>query len=105
VQILEDGHLFAGSRRDAKLELHHLAFLWQFDLLDLVQGLDPALHLGRFGGVRPETIDKALFLGKHGLLPGECRLLVSLTDRPLALVEVIIAGVGDDLAAINLRDL
>ena len=39
VQILENGHLFAGSRRNTKLELHHLAFLRQFDLLDLVQGL------------------------------------------------------------------
>src|ERR1039458_8657626 len=42
VQILKDGHLFAGSRWNTKIKLHHLAFLRQFDLLDLVQGLDPA---------------------------------------------------------------
>src|SRR6202049_99268 len=28
VQILKDCHLFAGSWRDTKLKLHHLAFLW-----------------------------------------------------------------------------
>jgi len=55
VQILKDGHLFAGSWRDTKLKLHHLAFLRQFGLLDLVQGLDAALHLGRLGRVCPET--------------------------------------------------
>ena len=26
VQILKDSHLFAGSRREKKLKLHHLAF-------------------------------------------------------------------------------
>src|SRR5580692_2062850 len=105
VQILKDSHLFAGSRRNAKVKLHDHAFPWQLDLLDLVQRLNPALHLGRFGRVRPETIDETLFFGKHGLLPGERCLLVGLSDRPLALVEVVVAGVGDDLAAIDLRDL
>src|SRR6185312_17338024 len=33
VQILKDGHLLAGSRRDTKPKLHHLAFLREFDLL------------------------------------------------------------------------
>src|SRR5215475_15958825 len=105
VQILEDGYLFAGSRGATKLKLHHLAFLRQFDLLDLIQGLDPALHLGRFGRVRPETIDEALFLGKHGLLTGKCCLLITLSHRPFALVEVVVPRVGDDFAAINLCNL
>jgi hypothetical protein len=100
VQILKDGHLFAGSRRNAKLKLHHQAFLRQLNLLDLVQGLDPALHLGRFGGVRPETINEALFFGKHGLLPGERCLLVGLSYRALALVEVVVTRVGDDFTAV-----
>src|SRR5882762_6252994 len=42
VQILEDGHLFAGSWGDTKLKLHHHAFLRQFDLLDLVERFNPA---------------------------------------------------------------
>src|SRR5579872_2885224 len=70
VQILKDGHLFAGPGWNTKVKLHHRTFLRQFDLLDLVQGLDPALNLGCFCGVSPETINEALFLGKHGLLPG-----------------------------------
>src|SRR6202041_2596165 len=105
VQILKDGDLFAGSRRETKLKLHHLAFLWQLDLFDLVQRLNPALHLGRFGRVRPETINEALFFGKHRLLPGKRCLLIALPHRPLALVEVVVTRVGDDLAAVNLRDL
>jgi hypothetical protein len=105
VQILKDRHLFAGSRRETKLKLHHLAFLRQFDLLDLVQRFNPALHLGRFGGVRPETINEALLLGEHGLLPGKCGLLITLSHRPFALVEIVVTRVGDDLAAIDLRDL
>src|SRR5207342_3148872 len=64
VQVLKDSHLFAGSWGDAKVEFNDLPLLWQFDLLDFIQGLDAALHLGRFGGVRPETIDESLFFGK-----------------------------------------
>ena len=37
VQILKDGHLFAGSRGDTKVEFHDLPFFGQFDLFDLVQ--------------------------------------------------------------------
>jgi hypothetical protein len=105
MQILQDGHLFAGSRRETKLKLHQHAFLWQLNLFDLIQRLNPALHLGRFGRMRPETIDEALFFGKHGLLPGERCLLVGFSDRPLALIKVIVAGERDNLAAIDLCNL
>ncbi len=105
MQILKDGHLFAGSRGETKLKLHDLAFLRQFDFLDLVQGLDPALHLGRFGGVYPETINEALLLGKHGLLTGKCGLLIALSHRPFALVEVVVTRICDHFAAINLCNL
>src|SRR5271170_4378656 len=105
VQILNHGHLFPGSRWNAKVEFHDLPFFRQLDLFDLVQGLNPALHLGRFGRVRPETIDEALLLGKHGLLPGKRCLLIALSHRPFALVEVIVTRVGDDFAAINFRNL
>src|SRR5207302_2020755 len=105
VQILKDGHLFAGSWGKTKLKLHYLAFLRQLDLFDLVQRLNPALHLGRFGRVRPETINEALFFGKHGLLPGKCCLLIALSHRPFALVEVVVTRICDNFAAIDLRDL
>src|SRR5580692_2611445 len=105
VQILKDSHLFAGSRRNAKVKLHDHAFPWQLDLLDLIQRLDPALHLGRFGRVRPETINEALLLGKHGLLPGKRCLLVALSHCPFALVEVVVTRVGDNFAAIDLCNL
>src|SRR5580693_6101295 len=36
VQILKDGHLFAGSRGNVKVEFNDLPFFGQFDLLDLV---------------------------------------------------------------------
>jgi hypothetical protein len=91
VQILKDGHLFAGSRGKPKLKLRHLPFLRQFDLLNLIPGLDPALHLGRFGGVRPGTINEALLLSKHGLLPGECCLVIALAHGPCAFVEVVVS--------------
>src|ERR1700723_4694394 len=45
VQILKDGHLFARSRWNTKVKLYYLTFFWQFDLLDLIQRLDAALHL------------------------------------------------------------
>jgi hypothetical protein len=55
--------------------------------------------------VRPETINEALFLGKHGLLPGKRCLLIALSHRPFALVEIVVTRVRDDFAAINLCDL
>src|ERR1017187_1524372 len=104
VQIFDNGDLVAGAWGNAELELHHAARLGQLDLVDLVQGLDAALHLRGFGGVRPEAVDEALLLGEHGLLAGERGLLIVLADRALALVEIVVAGVGDDLAGIDLGD-
>ena len=104
-RFFDHRHLVAGARRNAELELHHLALLGQLDLLDLVQRLDAALHLRGLGGVRPEALDEALLLGQHGLLPRERRLLIGLADGALALVEIVVAGVGDDLAGIDLGDL
>ena len=101
---LEGGHLVARPRRAAEVELHDLALLGQLDLLDLVEGLDPALHLRRLGRVGGEALDEALLLGQHGLLARVGRLAVGLADLPLALVEVVVAGVGGDLAAVDLRD-
>ena len=105
MQVLDHRHLVARARRDAELELHHVPLLGQLDLLDLVQRLDAALHLRRLGRVRLEALDEALLLGEHGLLPREGRLLIALADGALALVEIVVAGVDDDLAGIDLGDL
>ena len=105
MHVLDHRHLVARARRRAELELDDVALLRQLDLLDLVQRLDAALHLRRLGGVRLEALDEALLLGEHRLLPRERGLLVVLADGALALVEIVIAGVDDDLAAIDLRDL
>ena len=98
VQVLDHRHLIAGARRNAELELDHLPLFGQLDLVDLVQRLDAALHLRGFGGMRLEALDEALLLGQHRLLPGERGLLVGLADGALALVEIVVARVGDDLA-------
>ena len=105
MQILDHRDLIARARRDAKFELHHLALLRQLDLLDLVERLDAALHLRRLGRVGPEAVDEALLLGEHGLLPRESRLLIGLADGALALVEIVIAGIRNDFARVDLGDL
>ena len=104
MEVLDDGDLIAGAGRRAKFEFHDVALLGQLDFFDLVEGLDAALHLRGFGGVGAETIDKTLFLGEHRLLAREGRLLIRFADGALALIEVVIAGVDDDLAGIDLRD-
>jgi hypothetical protein len=55
--------------------------------------------------VRPEPIDEALFFGKHGLLPGKCCLLIALSHRSFALVEIVVTRVRDDFAAVDLCNL
>ena len=76
VQIFNHHDLVARPRRRSKFELHYLPLLRQFDLFDLVQRLDAALHLSRLGRVGLEPFNEALFLGEHGLLPSKRRLLV-----------------------------
>src|SRR5207248_1936347 len=105
VQVLDHRDLIARARRHTKLELHHVPLLGQLDLLDLVQRLDTALHLRRLRRMRLEAFDEALLLGEHCLLARERGLLIVLANGPLALVEIVVAGVRDDLAGIDLRDL
>jgi hypothetical protein len=105
VQVLDHRHLVARAGRGAELEFHHLALLRQLDLLDLVERLDAALHLRRLGGVGLEAFDEALLLGQHRLLARERRLLVGLANRPLALVEVVVARVHRHFAGVDLGDL
>ena len=55
--------------------------------------------------MRREALDEALLLGEHRLLARVRGLAVRLADGALALVEVIVAGVGRDLPAVDLGDL
>ena len=105
VQVFEHCHLIAGTGRSAELELNHLALFREFQLFDLIQGLDAALHLPCLCGVCLEAVDEALLFGQHRLLPGKSRLLVRLANGAFPLVEIVITGVGDDFTRIDFRDL
>ena len=74
------------------------------NFLDLIQCFNPALDLCGFGGVGAEAVDESLLLCQHGLLPGESGLLIGGANVALAFVEIIVAGVSDDLASIYLSD-
>jgi len=102
VQVLDHHHLVARPGRLAELEVHHLPLPGQLNLLDLVQRLDPALHLRRLGRVGREALDEPLLLGQHRLLPRIRRLAVGLADGPLALVELVVPRVHRNLAIIDL---
>jgi hypothetical protein len=54
--------------------------------------------------VRREPIDEPLLFREHGLLPGVSRLAVGLPDRAFPLVEVVVARVRGDFAAVDLRN-
>ena len=91
--------------RRAEVEVHDLALLGQLDLLDLLERLHAALDLPGLGGVGREAVDEPLLLGEHRLLPRVRGLAVGLADGALALVEVVVARVHRDLAAVDLGDL
>ncbi len=74
--------------------------------LDLVELLHPALHLRSVGGPRLEALDELDLLGQHRLLALELGLLLlRLVDRAQLLVEGVVAGIGGELAAVDLDDL
>ena len=105
MDVFDDDHLLARTRRLSEVEVHDLALFGWFDLLDLVECLDPALHLRGLGGLRLEAVDEALLLGEHRLLPRVGGFLVRFSNLALALVEVVVAGIDRDLAAVDLGDL
>ena len=91
--------------RRLELELHGLSALRRLDALDLVELLDPALHLRGMGGARLEALDESDLLGQHRLLALELRLLLLFAERPLLLVEFVVAGIGRQRPAVDLDDL
>ena len=82
-----------------------MALLRQYDFFNLIQSLDPALHLRGLGGMRFETIDKALLLGQHRLLPREGRLLIGFADGAFTLIEIVVSRIADNLASVDFSDL
>ena len=104
-QMFERRHLLARARRLTEIELHDPALLRQLDLLDLVERLDAALHLRGLRGVGREALDEPLLFREHRLLARVRRLAVRFAYGALALVEVVVARVGRNLAAVDLGDL
>ncbi len=92
----------AAGRRKSNFD--DLAPARKLDRLDLLELLDAALHLRRLRRVRGEPLDEPLLLREHRLLARVRGLALRLAELPLALVEVVVAGVRDDLAAVDLDD-
>ena len=59
------------------------------------------IGLGRMGG---KPIDEPLFLRQHRLLPRVGRLAVRVANVALPLVEVVVPGIGRDLAVVDFGD-
>ena len=52
--------------------------------------------------MRREALDETLFFREHRLLPRIGGLAIGFPHRPLALIKIVVAGIGRDLAAIDL---
>jgi hypothetical protein len=105
VDIAQADHVVARPRRALELELDRLATARRLDAFDLVELLHPALDLGGVRGARLELLDEVDFLGQHGLLALVLRLALLLAERALLFVEVEIARIGDQRAAVDLHHL
>ena len=105
VDLPQHHHVLAGAGRRAELEVDLLLAARRLDLVDLVELLDPALHLRGVAGARLEALDEGDLLGQHRLLAVELRLHLLFAERALLLVELVVAAVAGERAAIDLDDL
>ena len=105
VHVLQAHHVLAGARRRRELERHRLAALGRLHPVDLLQLLHPALHLRGVRGARLEALDELDLLGEHRLLALELGLLLLLGQRALLLVELVVARIGRQRAAVDLHHL
>ena len=101
---LELRHVVAGSRGLGEIELDDAAAARGLDLLDLVELLHPRLHLRGVARAGLEAVDEGLLLGEHRLLPRVLGLVLRLGEGALAYVRLVVAGVGHELAAIEVDD-
>src|SRR5690348_9165774 len=105
VNVIQADDVLPGARRRQEVERDRLATAWRLDPFDLLELLDPALHLRGVRSPRLEALDELDLLGEHRLLAFELRLLLLLVQRTLLLVEFVIAGIGRQRAAVDLDDL
>src|SRR5882757_7572740 len=68
VDLLQADDVLARARCGEEIERHGLAPPRRLDALDLVELLDPALHLGGVRGARLEALDEFDLFGQHRLL-------------------------------------
>src|SRR3984885_12494441 len=105
LHFFQADHIFARARRRQKIEFHGLAAPRRLDPLDLFQLLDSALHLRGVRGASLEALDEFYFFRQHRLLALELGLLLLLVQRALLFIELVIAGISGQRAAIDLHDL
>src|SRR5213076_644612 len=98
-------HVVARARRRAELEAPLDDPPRLGDLLDLVELLEPALDLGGLGDVGLEPLDEPALLGQPRLLPRVLGLAARRLDLAHRLVEIVVAAVRAQLAAVDLDDL
>jgi hypothetical protein len=97
-------HVFTAARRWLELEAHLLDPARWLDALDLLELLHARLHLGGVRGAGLEALDEGELLLEHGLLPLEGGLLLRFGERLLLHVELVVAGVRGELAAVDLEN-
>src|SRR5690348_6629508 len=105
VNVIQADDVLPGARRRQEVERDRLATAWRLDPFDLLELLDPALHLRGVRSPRLEALDELDLLGEHRLLALELRLLLLLGERALALVELVVARIAGERAAVDLDDL
>jgi hypothetical protein len=104
VDALELRDVLARPRRWREVELDHLAAARRLDAVDLLELLHARLYLRRMARARLEAGDERLFLREHRLLARVLRFGLLGQDGALAVVEVVVAGEGRELAAVDLDD-
>src|SRR6185437_6650375 len=78
VNVLQACDILARARRRLKIECNGLAPSRRLDPLDLLELLDPTLHLRGVRSACLEALDELDLLGEHRLLTLELRLLLLL---------------------------
>lgn len=87
VDLLQRHDILAGARRRREFESNCLTPFWRLDAVDLLEFLHTALHLRSVRSAGLEAFDELDFLGEHGLLAFELRLLLLFVLRALLFVK------------------
>ena len=103
-RVLEQDELPRGGRGRREGELERAVDVRRGDELHALERLDAALRLLRLGGLRAEAVDERLQMRDLPLLLGVRRLLQRELLRALALELRVVAGVGDELAVVDVHD-